>query len=590
MGSGSLNVSIRREDGTWITPGRLSGIRFTKTAPGGCMSAEVHITDADWIDGLQQGALVQISQCTNANIVFTGLLKSDGLTVDGGSKNMTLDVSGTSQLLAEQSFFLPYAVRDLDTWVLDSSPENNIQGAQLEIGTAIGPFRAEDPGGQILVLTLPVGQIINKPNYGFARSVVNFIGMKRSGMTIAGMSGRMASMFSKNAKQYDGSITGQTLAAVTSLGSSSRSDDFAVSNIQGGGYYNGVMNIPPTGVNFSMKSGEYTSVWPEITKTFGDIKSSTNANYAWVEIYHYVVSTTGSTIYVGDQDYRWIAWSDLVVYGQARTRLGDVWDYDPGKAGGWLPHHIVEDLIFRCCPWATVDDQRSFVDKSETTLLSQFDYGFSKGAVTPQQVLDDLMRLCPNHYYIVGTGRAMNDISLSWRRWPTTPRYQAKPYDVVYDAEGSQQELVNEICGRWTDGDGKQNEVRASVKSRPIDFPEAMALGRTKTLDVDLGSSIGSRAEAQAVVDKYLDLVAKPVKSATATIDTLILDSLEGSMVEPSAIEPGYLMVVPETGEWLRITEVSYDDDSYTATVRLASPSLSFEQLIAGVGARHLRR
>ena len=589
MASGSLNVTIRREDGTWITPGRLSGIRFTKTAPGGCLSAEVHITDADWIDGLRQGAIVQISQCTNANVVFTGLLKSDGLSVDGGSKNMTLDIAGTSQLLGERSFFLPYAVRDLDMWVLDGSPVGSVQGAQLDVGTAIGSFRASDPGGQVLSLTLPSGSYYSQANK-WSRAVVNFVGMKRSGMLIQAVSGRVASAMSLNPPDYSGKVTTDDLSVALQLAESSTSDDFAVTSLQGNSYYNQARNFLPEGVDFVLRSGGLATTSPQIAHTWGDVTAPNNPNYAWVEIYYPTVGKGARQMYLDDTQYRWVAWSDLVVYGRALTRLGDAWKYDPGSAGGWLPHHIVEDLLWRCCPWATKDDQRSFVDRSETTLLSQFDYGFSKGAATPQQVLDDLIRLCPNHYYVVGTGRSLKDISLSWRRWPTTARYQAKPYDVVYDAEGSQQDLVTEICGRWSDGDGKQNEVRASVNSRPMDFPDAMMLGRTKTMDVDLGSSIGSRAEAQKVVNKYLDLVAKPVKSATATIDTLILDSLEGSMVEPSAIEPGYLMFVPETGESLRINEVSYEDDSYTATVRLASPSLSLEQLIAGVGAKHLRR
>lgn len=570
MSSGSLNISVQRRDGSWLTPMKLSGIQFTKTAPGGNMSAAATLTDAQWIDGIGQGSIVQISQCKTGKIVFTGLLKADGLVVNGATTTMTLDISGTSELLAEVEALLPYAVSNLDKWTPDDSSSGFIQSVNYDKVTSISgakaTFTASNKNDSILLLTLPAWNTIP----AFAHAGYRLSVFADCGFTIAGSAGRMATSIN-------------TLYAGFSI------TLYSSENVNAGGVsYGTLYNTLSSGVSYGFQSFYNSAAW-------GDIPGATwtqqpaNSNMMYIEFYNQNRSSNmGSLV---DTDGRWLGFSDLTVFGQVYDRNGSPANWNPASNdanGGWLAHHIVEDLIYRLLPWATKDDQRSYVDKSSTVLIANMDY--SDSPVTAQQVLDDLMLANPDHYYYVGNGSRIGDIGLSWKLWPTTPRFQAPPYTVVYDAVGSQQDLVNVIHGSYQLTNGVTKYATASALTDPATYPEANALGRKKEMWVDLGGNVNQPAQAQNVVNSYLPQVATLAKSATATISTLILDSTSGGMIEPSAIEPGYLMHVPETGEDLRITEVSYDDDSYTATVKLASPQLGLDQLLAGVGQKHSSR
>ena len=63
-----------------------------------------------------------------------------------------------------------------------------------------------------------------------------------------------------------------------------------------------------------------------------------------------------------------------------------------------------------------------------------------------------------------------------------------------------------------------------------------------------------------------------PPKAARVVVRRHLTDALTGRRAAPWELEPGYLVQVVETGDVLRLTEVTYNDDDCSADLTLGDP------------------
>src|SRR5690606_8344926 len=164
--------------------------------------------------------------------------------------------------------------------------------------------------------------------------------------------------------------------------------------------------------------------------------------------------------------------------------------------------------------------------------------------------------------------------SFAFRAWPSEARYEIGPRD-DYVAPGGEIDLCNRIVVYWDDQKGNRQshvvtavvpELGSRIKGAPaITLPDAK----------------GSLWNAAQIGAQVLKAAARPTSAGSATVRRPIFDHLWNRMVMPWEIEPGYMAGVMETGELLRITEVTYEDASCASKVTLGEPVLSSEQRLA---------
>jgi hypothetical protein len=101
--------------------------------------------------------------------------------------------------------------------------------------------------------------------------------------------------------------------------------------------------------------------------------------------------------------------------------------------------------------------------------------------------------------------------------------------------------------------------------------------------DISLPEGLASISNAAAIGAAVLASKATPPKAAKAVLYRPIVDMLTGKVVMPWEVEPGYVVRVRETGDDLRLTEVNYTDDSVSVELTLGEPQLTIEQRIAAL-------
>lgn len=283
-----------------------------------------------------------------------------------------------------------------------------------------------------------------------------------------------------------------------------------------------------------------------------------------------ITRTTGSGNVPNDTS--WAHYAGIKILGRRRDKFGTLVSGAAGmvRTTHVLASEVVADLIGRMLPW--VDAAGSTIE----TTNAQIDQLTYWQAVSAAQVLDDLglwdADMLHEVLHTTGTGKHI----LNYRSWPTSHRYEISTRD-GYTQPGSDQGLCNRVIVSWTDADGHPQTYLGTAY-----VPALEDAGRVRHADaITLPDGQGSLANATAIAAEVLYDINQQATSATAVVKRPIYDITLGRLVQPWEIEPGYLVRVRETGDLLRLTQMTYDwsrDGTSRANLTLGRPVLSLNQ------------
>ena len=536
-----------RQDKQWVPVDAGASIRIKRSIPGGMTEAGFDIGPSVLADELRTDAQVHITSASTTEVLWTGRVASPGRTVANGVTTCSPTVDGDAALLSASQQRRPYVVGDLSVWARDdvqaSAAAATIENTTIETAN---PW----PG---LLLKIPEGTTI----YGAG-------GTKVRARTYAhdGTDYRIGAF---HLRHLEG-------------GTSDRWRTGAVIGLDFGGNR---LYVAPANNN---NAGEATYA-AGVSPNFPDNASTATIFY----------ETTPALDYSKADERRWSGWSILTTVALLKKRDGTN-RYPAPQRDFLLCHEVIEDLLGRdLLGVVTPDINDTLINQSSTVHVDVLDYHDT--LVTPQAVLDDLVKLnLGDFYYAVwpgsdGTGRA----GLWWMPWPTLPRYVLPAGGFSRSTEGTDTGLCNRVRVTYTDWTGRAREYVSTAT--PADYPDLSDLGYwdeaggwsriVEAPPIEVGKELGSYASAQQVAWAYLRQVATRPRAGTAACGVGdVMDLWTGGVAAPEEILPGYVALIPETGETLRVTGTDYDDSTETVVMQLDSPRSTIEQLIA----RALRR
>lgn len=232
---------------------------------------------------------------------------------------------------------------------------------------------------------------------------------------------------------------------------------------------------------------------------------------------------------------------------------------------------VVEDLLYRMAA-SHIDLPRAAI---ESTTYDIGQLARPDGA-TAASMLDDLALWEPDHLWEVGAQGPDGRHSFAYRQWPTEVRYVFGG-DVEWNEPGGEVDLCNRIQITWNgpNGSPQSRTVTAAV-------PELDEDGRVRHMEsFSLPAGMGSTQNAIRIGTALLAANNSPLRARTARVARPVYDRAVARMVQPWELEPGFVARWDVDGVELRVTEVSYDDDSATATVTAGEPALTADQRLA---------
>ena len=280
-----------------------------------------------------------------------------------------------------------------------------------------------------------------------------------------------------------------------------------------------------------------------------------------------LIWTGGAATVTGDTT--WACWQDVAIeavrYTKAGVELAGTYN------GNFLVSQVVEDLLGRRLGQF---DGANAVVAGTSNFLTQMAY---PEPVTPAEVLEDCMALEPAYRWTTTPDATGSGYGFRWELWPTTVRYEA-----TLDDGGtfplSTQDVYNQVSVWWK---GVYEETLSIVRTRAC--PILDNAGIVRRARIDLGSELGTQAQAEQAGDAWLEDHNVPKNAGTLTVARPIRDVITGRMVQPWEIEPGELVRVrgveaypdafnADTNDGqgvFRIHAVDYSSDGNTATLAL---------------------
>jgi hypothetical protein len=234
-------------------------------------------------------------------------------------------------------------------------------------------------------------------------------------------------------------------------------------------------------------------------------------------------------------DIRWIAFSNIRVLGRRVDVNGVSVSGSAGMVSSFFVHAswVIADLLGRGM-LSQFDGPGAEFNALDTIDIDQLAY---EDAVTPNQVLDDLMKLEPAAYWAAWESNAAGKYRFEWSNWPTTPQYEASVID-GFDNPAPTFEMYNKINVRYKDSRGI---TRVLTKTQVV--PALDDEGLVREGYIDLGDEVGSASNANAAADTFLSEHAGPYSVGTLTVARPIMD-INGRTVMPWQIVPGKLIRV----------------------------------------------
>lgn len=524
-------LSVRLDGSTTdriVIERNLSGLKFSKTAPGGHASASCRLAlPRNLFPDLGPANRMYVYDTRTGRTVWEGYTNNPSAeTSDQGGQSFDLTALGGKVLASDRSQMLIYldnaACLSPDAW---QHFPHNTPGGTGEITSE--PGTSDDPA-TAMVLQFPAGIVVTTGSITYMRyNRIRDAGMKLARVGRSAVGGKVDTA---NYRCETAVFGGGTSEIVTAL--------------------NKTMNTT-------------TSVTAaQVVTDFANGRDSVSVR---------IIRNAGGATTVAD-DLTWFSVTDLYIKALQLTKAG-VEKTTTGSysaAASVLASEIVEDLLGRVL---NKFDGASATVETTTAAIDQLAYVDGASAA---QVLDDLALHEPDFLWEVLESNSAGLHRFNYRAWPTSPRYMIDPREEV-EQPGSDVDLCNRIVVYWTDARGnKKSTIRTSV------VPALDSQSRVRDAEsVTLPEGLGSLANAERIGDQILASKASAPKAARATITRPLVDRLTGSLVQPWEIEPGYIARLQATGENLRITEMEYDDASCSTDLTLGDPVLTLEQRVA---------
>lgn len=510
----------------------LKTLGFRSAIPGGFASAQFSLDRplASSPDELAYYTDVDIYDARNANCVWCGRLEDPGRGVGGDGQIWHLAAVGPSAHAQDRTVPRIYVDRDLTRW-----QKFTTGGLEVKSGTVQTLEYDPDVSLDAIVMQFPSGASL--PTNALLR--VNYPLIREAGQRVARF----------DYKHIEGRISASLFvyARMYPTPTIERSESFSTT-----------------------QTGNLARV---MTTNFSDTKDILEMNIAW----------TGGATTVAD-DLTWSSIGGLYIMAQRKAKDGTVVGASGYTDFRVLAHEVVADLLGELLP---MYDGANATIATTTFGIEQMAY---PDGVTPAAILNDLMGLEPNYYWVAWDKNPLTDkYRFEWATWPTTVAYDADVSD-GYTSTGSAEGLYNSVMVRWRDTRGKFRQTRASQT-----VPELTDVGLTRDGFVNLADELAGSPTAVQAADAFLDEHATPPNQGRLTIARPIYDYSLGRSVMPWEIRPGKLIRVRgilansdslnatsrDGVTVFKVVAVDYDTASASATLELDNKSVTMAHLLA---------
>lgn len=428
---------------------------------------------------LQPYSRIYIMDKHTGLVVFEGDMAHPGRQANQEGQTLTVQVDGSAERLADWSGSRIFIDRDLEAWKLTSTATTGtLADVMLDRGGS---------NNDSLTLAFPNSFHV-ETNY---RAEVRYDRIIEAGQTFGWF----------NYAWDGGHTSGSPGWLVRSLGT------------------------PPSAVIRSQildigGSGGSGAVWG------GSIVDGTNITFLQL------IWTSGSSN-TGTADNVWV--SLFTVICQAKLFAKDGTFKTAGSYSDTLTApDVVGDLLGDILA-DSMDGADAQVDVGAGTLIRQMAY---PDGVTPQQVLQDLMKFEPSCTYRVGASDPTNNLySFKWIERSQVPRYEAMIWTDTHESGTQVADQYNRAVARWRTPIGN---LRITVATQTI--PEMDAVGRTRTIFQDLSNTLGITESANSANATALEEHRYPQNTGRLTINRPILDQWTGRYVQPYEVEPGHMV------------------------------------------------
>ncbi len=242
--------------------------------------------------------------------------------------------------------------------------------------------------------------------------------------------------------------------------------------------------------------------------------------------------------YTVPSDLAWVAFMDINItamrYNAAGTEL--VGPGSPSGFGGYtstvLASDVVADLLGRVL---SQYDGAGATIATTTHAIDQLAY---PDGVTPDRVLEDLLLLEPTFTWRAWERNSNGKYRFEFVQRPSSVRYEADTQFDQYEGPSSGDGLYDSVTVRWRDAAGR---VQTTVRTSTV--PALAAAGLPRQAQIDLGSDVGSLANAQRAGDQFLAEHQYAPNAGRLRISRPIVDMQTGRMVMPWEIRPGLIRV-----------------------------------------------
>lgn len=453
------------------------------TDPGGYASCQIALDRTLTLqpDEVAYYGNLIVYDSRSGRTVWEGRTEDPGRSADQGE---VWDLAAVGGQAHTRDRIVPYIVVDREM-VYERVDNAMTPGGTDRIG--------EDPGGslkQSLLLQFPQGISVNTNS----RVVVRYNRVFRAGQKLARVAytwdaGRTSASYAVQAiTRTDGSMA---------TGENALSSNF---NTAGGAAAAAVNPSFPTGGGF-----------PD------------GRNTVELRIFYNGGSGTEST------DTSWASFVDVAITAARVDKTGTA--ITAGYSGTVLASEVVADLLGRLL---TAYDGAGAVIATTGHAIDQLAY---PDGVDAARVLQDLLVLEPGFTWRVWERNAAGKYRFEFVAVPAVVRYEADVID-GYDGPGSADGLYNAVSVRWRDATG---QVQTTVRTATV--PELSAAGLTRQGQIDLGSEVGSLADAQRAGDQWLADRRYAPNGGRLRVARPILDLISGRMVAPWEIGPGLIRV-----------------------------------------------
>lgn len=510
------------------------GVKFQKSDPGGFKSASFVVSQklGYRTDIIMPYSRIYIMDMQSGDVVFEGDVSHPGRSVSDDGALLEVQVDGGMERLNDWNGPRIYCDSDFTAW---EKTTNSLSGTELIVG--------DDKGGSgVDAMTLSFAQETHvETNY---RCEVGYYRIAEAGQQLGRINWT-----------WDAGITNASWVIRNIVTPPSTVARTAFANVAGGGL-----------------SGAY--VGPSWTA---------GANIAYLQLlWNSAASNTGTL------DIVWTSIMNLTVVAHlwlkdGTRRTGANHD-DSVKAT-----HVVEDLLGDPEILAGYfDGDNAVIDPGNST---DIDHLVFPDGVTPQGVLDELMKFEPSCTYMVGPSNPLNDkYTLSWIQRSNEVRYELLVWADEHSGGAQPTDQYNQVITRWRTPVGN---LRFTTSTQSI--PEMTAVGRNRRFFQDLGDVTGNAANATAANATVMLDHRFPRNGGQVKVQRDVVDLFTGLKVAPYQIEPGYLARVvginpsvdalnnsPRNGSTVcQIVNTDYDSSDNSATLDLDAEPWSVFKAIA---------